>query len=435
MGNVQGCLRGGRYRVVHGSADTQETTFNMDGDVSNATSGAHTATLMYSQDLSADQQDDIPASQREAIYKQVQNTVSKLERTDSVDNMITCCICLDTMFEPVRAPCNHTFCRVCLRRLLEYEGATPSCPKCRSSLARLDPDQLEIDLKLLHTIQFNFSEELEGRQAEAEEEERAYQRAREDRLRRERLMDSDPLSLMFESEDDTNRRRVLQRDLQLLSSLGFSVVLCQKALFVASGVHAEALHWLIRHQHLPHANIPWNMTQLQEQMAVRNTRRNAIEQIMMPTLENVVSGRLQLTISSMTLASTMGDAVWCMTSSGFRAFHQPELVLLLKCHPSVEPDEQDPFLGDPMNRGFLLCADFGQQLQGVPLPKVQHLFMILLRGPDLEFATRYPAHYLLRCGRRCRTEYPYPLVTDRTEVPVCNVRSLARMAYLDAAVW
>jgi hypothetical protein len=57
-----------------------------------------------------------------ALFPQVHNQVRKLERTDSVDNMITCCICLDTMYEPVRAPCNHVFCRVCIRRLLEYES-------------------------------------------------------------------------------------------------------------------------------------------------------------------------------------------------------------------------------------------------------------------------------------------------------------------------
>jgi len=55
----------------------------------------------------------------------------------------------------------------------------------------------------------------------------------------------------------------LQRDLALLKSLGFSTVLCQKALFVSSGVHAEAMHWLLRHQHHPNADVPWNMGQLQ----------------------------------------------------------------------------------------------------------------------------------------------------------------------------
>ena len=43
---------------------------------------------------------------------------------------------------------------------------------------------------------------------EVEEEE--YQAARRDRLRRDRLMEIDPLQLMFESENDVARRRVLQ---------------------------------------------------------------------------------------------------------------------------------------------------------------------------------------------------------------------------------
>lgn len=128
---------------------------------------------------------------------------------------------------------------------------------------------------------------------EVEEEE--YQAARRDRLRRDRLMEIDPLQLMFESENDAARRRVLQvcsmskeeinkqlpsprppsphlstpyfrraqRDLSLLMSLGFSQTMVQKSLFIASGVHAEALHWLIDNQHHPNVETPWNMTQLQ----------------------------------------------------------------------------------------------------------------------------------------------------------------------------
>lgn len=114
--------------------------------------------------------------------------------------------------------------------------------------------------------------------------------------------------------------RRAQRDLSLLMSLGFSQTMVQKSLFIASGVHAEALHWLIDNQHHPNVETPWNMTQLQvgwekghvghwphgsmarkfrrsntysplragltvtrqEQIALRNTRRNLVEVVISP---------------------------------------------------------------------------------------------------------------------------------------------------------
>jgi hypothetical protein len=100
----------------------------------------------------------------------------------------------------------------------------------------MNPDHLEVDLQLLHTIQFNFGEELEDREQEVAEQDMACEsvlgdtssnhpslyfrpashllfidkEARDERERRERLMDTNPLSLMFESDEDPQRRRVLQ---------------------------------------------------------------------------------------------------------------------------------------------------------------------------------------------------------------------------------
>ena len=231
MGNSCCTLRAGAYNVVRGqhfaafhnimvrghhfstgSAVAQETSFDGHADASRSTS----ASMIVEEEL---HEDEAQATEREAVYRQVggadegivqpswgerpltplppcsqvQDQVVKLQRTDSVDNMITCCICLDTMYEPVRAPCQHVFCKVCIRRLLEYEGTTPrcceqllqtgltlppfpagssSCPKCRCSLAKMNAEQLQVDLKLLHMIQFSFGDELADRQGEAEEEER-----------------------------------------------------------------------------------------------------------------------------------------------------------------------------------------------------------------------------------------------------------------------
>ena len=47
----------------------------------------------------------------------------KLQRSDSLENLLTCAICLDFLYEPVRSICGHSFCRTCLRRLLEYDGS------------------------------------------------------------------------------------------------------------------------------------------------------------------------------------------------------------------------------------------------------------------------------------------------------------------------
>lgn len=49
-------------------------------------------------------------------------TVQELKRTDSLENLLTCPICLDITFEPVTSSCNHHFCKACLKRLLQYEG-------------------------------------------------------------------------------------------------------------------------------------------------------------------------------------------------------------------------------------------------------------------------------------------------------------------------
>ena len=48
--------------------------------------------------------------------------VTELSRTDSIENMLTCLICLDIVFNPVTASCNHSFCMACIKRLIEFEG-------------------------------------------------------------------------------------------------------------------------------------------------------------------------------------------------------------------------------------------------------------------------------------------------------------------------
>ena len=56
--------------------------------------------------------------------------------------------------------------------------------------------------------------------------------------------------------------------------------------------------------------------------------------------------RLDISVASMTLAASMGATCWCMSTMGFRAYGQPELVFILTCHTNVWPPSSSaaPFL-------------------------------------------------------------------------------------------
>ena len=45
---------------------------------------------------------------------------------------VNCPVCLDSLKEPQKLPCNHVYCKECLRELaLHSQAATISCPVCR----------------------------------------------------------------------------------------------------------------------------------------------------------------------------------------------------------------------------------------------------------------------------------------------------------------
>ena len=46
-------------------------------------------------------------------------------------NYVECHVCYNLMYDPATTPCGHTFCRKCLRRMLDH---SPLCPVCRRSL-------------------------------------------------------------------------------------------------------------------------------------------------------------------------------------------------------------------------------------------------------------------------------------------------------------
>ena len=54
---------------------------------------------------------------------------------------VTCALCLDLYKEPKKLPCNHVYCRECLRGLaLCSLNATTSCPECRTTTQVPDND-------------------------------------------------------------------------------------------------------------------------------------------------------------------------------------------------------------------------------------------------------------------------------------------------------
>lgn len=397
--------------------------------------------------------------------KEVKSTTTyKLERTDSMENLLTCPICLDIVFEPVTSPCSHHMCMVCLKRLLEYEGDKASCPKCRCPLS-MDPDKLTVNEDLNLSVLNSYAEEMVVRQNTIQDEEKEYREARAERERHDHLMETNPLQLMFESEDDPERRRVLNRDVTLLTGLGFTVTEAQKALFVCSGVHHEALNWLIQHQHMSDLKVPWNMTQLQEQMVLRNARRAMLQSLGPPAvLHALPDGALDIHISTVCLVGTLGEPVWCFVTMGFSAIGQNELIFLIKCSYDEQSYPQDvvklikmlykravsneveirngthlelrghSFLGDPLNTGVIFSSYCGQMISGVPLPRAPHLFGLVLRGCECQWARVFPSRLLLRLGRQFQCEYPFPLWSDRHREPVFRERDLALAMHLSKGI-
>merc|ERR1719238_1631531 len=47
---------------------------------------------------------------------------------------LTCPVCLQLLCEPVRTPCDHAFCRVCLLRTLTSGIDGCKCPVCRRAV-------------------------------------------------------------------------------------------------------------------------------------------------------------------------------------------------------------------------------------------------------------------------------------------------------------
>ncbi|EGD76360.1 hypothetical protein PTSG_01060 [Salpingoeca rosetta] len=468
MGNT--CATGRRrYQVISGDEVAQETTFDATTDTTQQAAASLSAqqALVRTHSEHADELDTEPQTQAEQTYTLAVANL-KLERSDSLENLLTCAICLDFLFEPVRSTCGHSFCRTCLRRLLEFDGSRANCPKCRQSFARMDPDKLEIDRPLAETVQRNFEmEEMAKRKAEAEVDEQEYVQARAARQRREQLMESNPLQLMFESEEDPTRRRILRRDMALLTGLGFSEVMAQKALFVASGTHTEALAWLMHHQHHPDVDVPWNSTQLQEQIALRNTRRVLCGIDTEPTTQVLLAGQLNVSVGVVRHVSILGRKAWLVSTRGFGALAMPEIVFIVKAeseelavpqcilkllkklfrrakrgaftadHATIIRFSHDatPFLNNPELTGVMLTREMGQSLQGLPVPHGNFVLALLLFGHEVDWAEHLPCRFLLQLGRNHRGNYPFPITNDRYREPVITEGIEESHKYFKSAIF
>eukprot|EP01147_Barroeca_monosierra_P005637 gene5637-210_t len=480
MGNV--CMPARRrYQVLAGDGHEQETTFNEGADPVQQAIASYSAQkeLLEAHPDACDGISIENESPTEQTYRMATEEL-KLERSDSLENLLTCAICLDFLFDPVRSDCGHSFCLTCIRRLLQYEGQRACCPKCRLSLSKMNPDTLVVDLPLAETIQRSYDpDEVEQRREQAELDEKEYIDARAVRLRREHLMEVNPLQLMFESEEDPTRRRILRRDMALLTGMGFSEVMAQKALFVASGTHTEAISWLIHHQHHMDIDIPWNATQLQEQIALRNTRRVLCGTDIGPTLDKLLPNELSISVAIVRHVSILGRRAWMVSTRGFGALGMPELVFMLKAeneHCIVKstyfnkqqlehiPDDvrewitkvfqraklgrlrtdhgtvirissTSSFLGHPTINAVLLTREMGQTLQGLPLPHGTFVMCILLHGEELSWAENCPTRFLVQYGSAHRGNYPFSVINDLMRSPVFTEPFELRNKYLLSAMF
>lgn len=61
-----------------------------------------------------------------------------LDYASSIDHNLLCPICRTPLLDPVKLPCDHTFCRDCLARTFHNQAAgSKSCPSCRG-VARME---------------------------------------------------------------------------------------------------------------------------------------------------------------------------------------------------------------------------------------------------------------------------------------------------------
>eukprot|EP00041_Stephanoeca_diplocostata_P012804 m.215388 g.215388 ORF g.215388 m.215388 type:complete len:135 (+) comp19096_c1_seq1:300-704(+) len=93
-----------------------------------------------------------------------------------------CCqICLELMYEPYVTPCEHRFCRGCIKEWLRRDSRNGTCPTCRQPL-HLGPDlQTCTELEAEISTQFPHEYAMANSEDEARRKEARKRRIREKR--------------------------------------------------------------------------------------------------------------------------------------------------------------------------------------------------------------------------------------------------------------
>ncbi|XP_028392261.1 E3 ubiquitin-protein ligase TRIM33-like isoform X2 [Dendronephthya gigantea] len=78
-------------------------------------------------------------------------TAPERSATNGIEELLTCCICTETLDEPKTLPCFHSFCKKCLARYIEVEREKAKkkdqhsfdCPMCRTKFELKEGDSVE----------------------------------------------------------------------------------------------------------------------------------------------------------------------------------------------------------------------------------------------------------------------------------------------------
>jgi len=77
----------------------------------------------------------------------------------------TCMICLRLLYEPVKLECSHSFCGLCLKKLLR-STLNKACPLCRRDLADFDQENAKPDASIENILKKQHASLLAKRQQE-----------------------------------------------------------------------------------------------------------------------------------------------------------------------------------------------------------------------------------------------------------------------------
>ena len=64
------------------------------------------------------------------------------ELSDSeIPDCYKCSVCLSLLHEPLKTPCQHVFCALCIRQLNHVSRGRPKCPLCREPIRDVEAEE------------------------------------------------------------------------------------------------------------------------------------------------------------------------------------------------------------------------------------------------------------------------------------------------------